>query len=135
MDGLIVLYGIVVLVGAIGPIVMIATAKTPLERGPYALRTILGFIATIVVVIVSSVAAGSGGTPEAGVMAGVIGSLVGTLYSLALARWVASRYLDMGSNRWWAMLLYVPIANLVVIIMLFFMRSAPARQGTADVFN
>lgn len=112
------------------PLILIDRARTPLARKPFTLRvlTVLGIL------LVLDFIAPFLGRPTIYMVAL---SLMGAIYGFILWRWVARRCLDIGRSKWWTLLLYIPMINILMIIALFFVpsRLGPDQKAIREAFD
>lgn len=125
-------------------IAVVATARAPLRRGPYAIGIVVCIAATVVLGVLGAVPTKDGGREVAGILglgaegdrhAAVVGWIM-LVILLARLRLMAHRLVDTKGSRWWALVGVIPIVGTLVAIALMFPRTRRVRPAeTAQVFD
>jgi len=103
--------------------ILAASPDIGLARKPYALRTISGFVAAVVISVISR-------AMDLGVGSNIIGSIVGAVLTVFLVLWSVHRVQDIGWSKWWCLFFLVPGVSLIVWLVLLFKPGAGGSDQT-----
>jgi len=118
-------FALVYLAAYIVPLAMANSGKR-MARKPYAIRTVIGILALVVVnVIVSAIGEGSAALVATGVM--LLGSVA---LSVFLVLWSAHRAQDIGWSKWWCLIFLIPLVGLVFWFVLLFKAGKITAEDT-----
>jgi hypothetical protein len=111
------------------PIGLVATAGTPLSRQDYVRRVVIEFGSLIFLILLAEISTRFGGpiVLELIILAGLLKLGLG----VAAFRWVARRFLDIGYNQCWSLVLLIPIVNIFLELILCFIKSP--KRANQDV--
>lgn len=115
---------------ALAWVVMTATAKGRLTRPDFALRVLGGLVVVLTVSLVGAVLEAA--PVSRGVALWFIAPLLAwAAYAIALPRWMAQRFMDVGMSRWFALAGLVPgMLLLMTVMLLFWPPKAPDRSAS-----